>query len=204
MSWIRIDDKAWSHPKIAGLSGNAVRLWLFGLCWCNAHQTDGAIPTVTLRILGGSARDAKELVAAGLWVPTDSGWSVHDYLAHQSSAEQIRASQEAKAKAGAKGGRRSGEARRQAAASENTKQNESRHEAGASKLVEAKRTKKKNKQEEEEQEEDLPPPPPQGGELQIPCPSPVLSPELVEEIAGHYRAPIEAIKKAENSFSNYW
>lgn len=85
MSWVKVDDKAWSHPKFAGLSGNAVRLWLFALCWCNQQETDGKIPRGVLRVLGGTQRDTKELVAAGLWIATDEGWEVHDFLVYQPS-----------------------------------------------------------------------------------------------------------------------
>lgn len=95
MSWVRIDDKAWSHPKLAGLSGNAVRLWLFGLCWCNQQESDGCVPSAMLRVLGGAPKVAAELVAAGLWEATDDGWRFHDYLNYQPSREQLAAQRNA-------------------------------------------------------------------------------------------------------------
>lgn len=94
MSWVKVDDKAWSHPKFTDLSGNAVRLWLFALCWCNQQETDGNIPRGALRVLGGSPKDARALVAAGLWVETDSGWVVHDFLTYQPSKAQRNAQRE--------------------------------------------------------------------------------------------------------------
>jgi hypothetical protein len=89
MSWVRIDDKAWSHPKLAGLSGNAVRLWLFALCWCNQQESDGHVPATMLRVLGASPKVAAELVAAGLWEVVEDGWQFHDYLNYQPSREQL-------------------------------------------------------------------------------------------------------------------
>jgi hypothetical protein len=136
VSWVKIDDKAWAHPKLASLSGNAVRLWVFALCWCNQQETDGAVPKSCLRVLGGSNKDAQELVSAGLWHPTETGWDIHDFLVYQPSKAQLAAQREAKAEAGRSGGRRSGEARRQAKAN----QTGSNNEAGASGLVEPKRT----------------------------------------------------------------
>lgn len=97
MSWVKVDDKAWSHPKFADLSGNAVRLWLFALCWCNQQETDGLIPKGALRLLGGGTRDVAELVNAGLWHVTERGWQVHDFLAYQPSKAQRNAQREATA-----------------------------------------------------------------------------------------------------------
>jgi hypothetical protein len=89
MSWVRVDDKMWSHPKFAGLSAGATRLWLFGLCWCNQQQSDGFVPSAMLRVLRGSPADAAGLVAAGLWVVGPDGWSYHDYLEYQPSRDQL-------------------------------------------------------------------------------------------------------------------
>lgn len=88
MSWVRVDDKAWSHPKISNLSANGVRLWIFSLCWCNEHETDGVIPSTTLRLLKGTKRSAEELVSAGLWEATEKGWEIHDFLQFQPSRAQ--------------------------------------------------------------------------------------------------------------------
>lgn len=97
MSWVKVDDKAWSHPKLVGLHPNALRLWLFGLCWCNQHETDGHIPLGVLGLLGGKARDAEALVKAGLWYADDMGWEVHQYLNYQPSKEQLDAKRNATA-----------------------------------------------------------------------------------------------------------
>ena len=80
MSWVKVDDQAWSHPKLADLSGNAVRLWLFALCWANSHETDGFITRGGLRLIGGRPKDVRELVEAGLWVERESGWEIHNFL----------------------------------------------------------------------------------------------------------------------------
>lgn len=94
MSWVKVDDKAWSHPKFTDLSGNAVRLWLFALCWCNQQETDGKIPRGALRVLGGSPKAARELVSAGLWEVSEAGWEVHDFLHYQPSRAQRNAQRE--------------------------------------------------------------------------------------------------------------
>lgn len=88
MSWVKVDDKAWSHPKFSRLSAPGVRLWLFAMCWCNQHETDGTISRADIKVIGGTPRVASELVEAGLWVSTPTGWAVHDFLKYQPSHEQ--------------------------------------------------------------------------------------------------------------------
>ena len=95
MSWVKVDDKAWAHPKLASLSAAAVRLWLFTLCWCNQQETDGQVPRRILSVLGGSKKAAAELVASGLWERTDNGWLVHDFLKYQPSRAQRDSQREA-------------------------------------------------------------------------------------------------------------
>ena len=89
MSWVRVDDRAWSHPKLTKVGGNSVKLWLFGLCWCNQHQTDGVIPKHALTLLGGTKKSVTELVSAGLWETTGDGWNVRNYLEFQPSRAQL-------------------------------------------------------------------------------------------------------------------
>ncbi len=83
VSWVKLDDKLWCHPKFVLLSCNAVTLWTFGLCWCNQYETDGRIPKAMLPVLRSSVEVAQELVAAGLWRDLGDGWQVHDYLEYQ-------------------------------------------------------------------------------------------------------------------------
>lgn len=95
MSWVKVDDRVWCHPKFLGLSASAVRLWLWALCWCSQHETDGTFPTSMLAAIGGTKKTAAELVSRGLWEPAaDGGWTVHDYLSYQPSREQRRAQRE--------------------------------------------------------------------------------------------------------------
>lgn len=94
MSWVRIDDRAWCHPKLVALSAPAVRLWVWALCWSAQHETDGLIKLAALSILGGTKRVAAELVSAGLWDIRDDGWMVHDFLDWNPSAEERREKRE--------------------------------------------------------------------------------------------------------------
>lgn len=108
MTWLRLDDDFPDHPRIIGLSDTAFRTYVTGLCYCGRHLTDGDIPTGALRAIG-PRRAAQELEAAGLWLRTDHGWAVRDYLHYQASRADVEAEKERKRTAGRAGGLRKAE-----------------------------------------------------------------------------------------------
>lgn len=86
MSWAKIDDKLWSHPKIVGLPPQALRLWLFALSWAAGHETDGHIPRAILPIILGNPKLAAVLVSARLWETAEGGWQIHDFVVYSAPA----------------------------------------------------------------------------------------------------------------------
>lgn len=89
MTWIKLEDNAVNHPKIAGLSDCAFRLWIASLCYASEFLTDGALP---VHFLEKTARKKHrdELLKCGLWEQDAAGnVTIHDYLIHQSSREYV-------------------------------------------------------------------------------------------------------------------
>lgn len=134
MSWIKLDDQIFTHPKVVDLSKDAKLLYLAGLCYCGAQLTDGLITNGATRILlatiEANCEAIASLVDAGLWETNEAGgYRVHDYLEHQSSRDEVLAVRDARARAGQAGGVKSGATRRAKKAA---------NEAIASPLVEAK------------------------------------------------------------------
>ena len=150
MTWTKLDDNIFDHPKMLKAGEDAANLYVRALVYCNRYLTDGRIEEETL---GAVTRrpDAEALVAklvkVGLWEEhPDGGWLVHNFHEHNPSAEEVlakRAELSAKrSEAGRRGGVRSGEARSNEAkakqvASEATKQNGSKGEATREANVEA-------------------------------------------------------------------
>lgn len=92
MVWFRIDDSFWSHPKVLGLSTDAVALWVRAGSYSAQQLTDGLIAPHALRMLGD--RDAAvELTNAGLWetAPAAAGWQFHDWADYQPTRAQVLA-----------------------------------------------------------------------------------------------------------------
>jgi hypothetical protein len=98
MTWVKLDDKANSHPKLRRVGADAAWLWTCGLCHCNAHATAGRIDKADLPALYAGAWTprqletlAKKLVAVGLWSDDGDHFAVHDYAEYQEEAlpEQV-------------------------------------------------------------------------------------------------------------------
>lgn len=96
MAWVKLDDHFDEHPKLAGVSNDAMLLWCCALAYCNRNLTDGFVPAaVALRLRGGSPETIQELVAASAWDTSEQGFSVHDYLDFQPTRSSVFAAREA-------------------------------------------------------------------------------------------------------------
>lgn len=90
MPWVRIDENALEHPKVAGLSAEAFRLWVRGLAHCQKFLTDGVITRIAWKAFpGASQKRIGELVKAGLWRRDSDRYLVHDYLKWNDSRERV-------------------------------------------------------------------------------------------------------------------
>ncbi|SUA72621.1 Uncharacterised protein [Nocardia otitidiscaviarum] len=89
MTWFKVDDGFWSHPKTVGLSDSAVALWVRAGAYSCQHLTDGVIATPVLRMVGEKSA-AEELVAAGLWDETAGGYVFHDWAEYQETSEAVK------------------------------------------------------------------------------------------------------------------
>jgi hypothetical protein len=94
VTWVKLDDQFFAHPKVIDLGKDAKLLYLAGLTYCSEHLTDGRISPAALRMVAAMVdvgrETAAELLEAGLWEAVDGAYQVHDYLDHQPTAETVR------------------------------------------------------------------------------------------------------------------
>jgi len=90
MTWIKINDSFPDHPKIIGLSNEAFRTHIHGLCYCGRFLTDGFIPIAAINKLGTN-ETVIALVEAKLWIEdlNANGFVILNYLEHQTSKSQV-------------------------------------------------------------------------------------------------------------------
>lgn len=89
MTWFRVDDGFWSHPKTLLLSTEAVALWVRSGSYCGKHLTDGFVPLMMLPMLQGDEATANELVEAGLWITVVDGYRFHQWREYQDTKEAV-------------------------------------------------------------------------------------------------------------------
>lgn len=88
MTWFRIDDGFYDHPKVGELEDHdcfaaSVALWVLAGTWSARHLTDGEVPDRQVRKLGFTDEDAGALVSVGLWERRKDGYSFHKWTEHQ-------------------------------------------------------------------------------------------------------------------------
>lgn len=101
MSWTKLDDAMGEHRKTrrvlrsAGL--DAFGLHVLGILHASRYLTDGHIERdfveETFELARTTTKAGERSLAAlcdqALWVPTDDGWVLHDYLDHNPSRERV-------------------------------------------------------------------------------------------------------------------
>lgn len=106
VTWARIDDDFFSHPKAvkAGIEGRA--LFMVAICYSAHHLTDGYVAQELLPVLGAmagvkdAAKTADLLVRVGLFEEAEDGYAIHDYLDYNTARTTVVA----RAAAGQRGG----------------------------------------------------------------------------------------------------
>lgn len=95
MSFLRLEDSFFSHPKARAVGKDGRELFLAGLCWCSTNLTDGKIPKTSLPLIAALAEVrvavAPKLVASGFWIDEGDQYVVHNYLKFQRSRAQVDA-----------------------------------------------------------------------------------------------------------------
>src|SRR5690606_27428588 len=95
MTWFKVDDSFYDHPKIFDAPDCAVALWVRAGCWSARNLTDGFVPTnMPARLCDDTERAVRELIQRGLWKRAKGGYQFHDWSDYQptrASVEEQRA-----------------------------------------------------------------------------------------------------------------
>ena len=101
MAWVRFDDGFFRHPKVVAAGRDARDMYTSSIFYANQNLTDGFVPEGALRIIAADAgvsshsKAVKALLREGLWLETDGGYQIHDYLDYQVSAASVTEKQTA-------------------------------------------------------------------------------------------------------------
>lgn len=99
MSWVKLDDGFFRNAKAIAAGRDGRAMYLAGLCFCAAGETDGKIAAEAVRIIAADAdvpaKTADKLVAVGLWRREGHQYDVPDYLLYNPSRSQAVAARQA-------------------------------------------------------------------------------------------------------------
>ena len=90
MTWFKVDDSFYDHPKSFDAPDCAVALWVRAGTWSARNLTEGFVPSAMLaRLCGDPATAARELVRRGLWERTRRGYQFHDWTEYQPTRAKV-------------------------------------------------------------------------------------------------------------------
>ena len=108
MTWGRLDDSFYDHPKVRGIP-RPVRNAACGLYWravslSNRHLTDGRLTLQDVELIDGTMNEVAALVTARLWRKASNGYRIHDFLEFNKSKAEVLEDRQKRAEAGRLGG----------------------------------------------------------------------------------------------------
>ena len=108
--FVKVDVFYQLDPKVMAVGPEAELMFLRGLAWSKARQTDGEVPMSAISFLGLGLRDdpmeiAGRLVIHGIWEATDDGYRVpfDKWSKWQVTREQVQEISKKRSEAGKKG-----------------------------------------------------------------------------------------------------
>lgn len=93
MSWFKVDDSFYDHPKFLDVPNAAIGLWAKAGAWCGKHLTDGVIPATQVKLFKGTNSQINALISARIWIEdrSENGAKVyrfHDWNDYQPTRKQ--------------------------------------------------------------------------------------------------------------------
>lgn len=101
MTWFKVDDGFYAHPKTLSTTLSASGLWVRAGSWCGQQENDGVLPKPALPLLAPGMHHstvkklARELTEAGLWVDIPGGYAFHQWEQVQPLRSEKEAEREA-------------------------------------------------------------------------------------------------------------
>jgi hypothetical protein len=112
VSWSKLDDGFWMHPKIVRAGNEQAGIFCRCLSYCGAYLTDGLIPEPVAVSIAGSKKALEATISLGLLDRLESGSVlVRDYAHYNPLRDEVETQREKRRDAGRRGGIASGQAR---------------------------------------------------------------------------------------------
>jgi len=67
----------------------AIAVYWAAIAYSSGHELGGFVPGPALSVIWAGTRECDQLVAVGLWEPTEGGYMIHDWDDYQPTSEEI-------------------------------------------------------------------------------------------------------------------
>lgn len=105
MTWAKLDDGFWMHPKVVIAGNEAAGIFARCLSYCGKYLTDGRVPDQVAVSIAGGKRPLEHVVEHGLLVRLPSGdLYISDYAHYNPLRDEVEAKREQRREAGRRGG----------------------------------------------------------------------------------------------------
>ena len=96
MSWAKLDDGFWMHPKVVMAGNEAAGIFCRCLSYCGKYLTDGRVPAEVALSIAGSKKTLDRVVAVGLLqhLPHTGDYAVRDYADYNPLRDEVEARRE--------------------------------------------------------------------------------------------------------------
>lgn len=107
MSWVKLSDDFWMHPKVLQVGDATAGVYARMLSYCGCYLTDGLVPEAIVATITAKNRKAIEDLEAVRMVERlpSGGVLITDYLEYNRSKQQVEAERKVRVENGKKGGR---------------------------------------------------------------------------------------------------
>jgi hypothetical protein len=79
VTWSKLDDGLWSHPKVVAAGNEAAGVYCRSLSYCGCHETDGHVPQEVAKFIGRQ-RAFERLIEVKLMERNGTGYQIPDFL----------------------------------------------------------------------------------------------------------------------------
>lgn len=91
MTWFKVDDGFYDHPKVDDLPLEVVGLWLLCGTYAARHLTDGVVSAQRVRKFGGTDDMCSALVRANMWRTHPEGYEFVDWGDWNPTRDEVEA-----------------------------------------------------------------------------------------------------------------
>jgi hypothetical protein len=96
VSWAKLDDRFWMHPKVTAIGNEGAGVFARMISYCAGYTTNGMVPAEAVRVICPNRKLLERMNDLDVFELRDSGSVfIRDYLDYNPDRDKIEADREA-------------------------------------------------------------------------------------------------------------